>query len=279
MSEKTELPANLQAVIDANVTDSPSMLGQFSPAELEQIDEAEKAGEKRKGLRDAIEAERVSRAKDADDSLAMANEAAKRAGRSPIDGEGAKEIAEENAQLKAQVEQLESDRDTATTQYDEAIKGLREQNDKLKSELAAAKKSAGGRQPAKGKVAKPRTLALGAAAIEGATTVAFTGEDGRTIPDLPELEFSEGAFRKARMGGGLELTEAIRFPQSVKKTQVSKIWLVDDKGNAAAVAQLVNPLTVGGGTNATIPANSLVFRAEGNAAPLDGSGDGAKATG
>lgn len=116
-----------------------------------------------------------------------------------------------------------------------------------------------GATPAKPVDAEPRVLSItGEAAIE-LTRVAFTDEHDKTLPDLPELEFAASAFSEERLIGGIVLNEPIVFPESARRTAISKVWLLDGDGKAGAVVELPNPLAVGGGSRASFPGKSLRF--------------------
>jgi hypothetical protein len=240
---------NHDELLKGSIEDIKGKFADFDDDTLKAIATAEGKGAKRAGLLSAIESEQGSRKLTT--RAAELQESAK--------GEGV------TLHTDADVQKL----------VDERMAGeqaaLAEQVKTLEQQLATAKKRV---SPAKAvKAEAPRKLSLtGEAGDDQPLRVAFTGDDDMTVADLPELEFGEGDFEVDRSGGGVILTQPIEFPEGASRTPIRKVWLVGANGKAAAVAPLVNPLPVGGGQRATIPAKFLRFVREGE----QGAGDGPK---
>lgn len=216
-------------VLKGSITDVTAAFGDYDDAQLTALHDHEsgKDGAKRDGMLSAIHSEQSSRELTAKTKAAI--DAAKK---------------DHGVDLVAK-----ADLDAAKDDHEQRIAAL-------EADLKVAK----GRQPARAvKPEKPRKLSItGEGEAKGATRVAFTDAEDTTIVGLPELEFGEGDFTP--QAGGIVLDQPIRFPEGVSRTEVSKVWLVDNDGKAVAVSPLVNPLPVGGGTSASIPEGFLSFR-------------------
>lgn len=92
-----------------------------------------------------------------------------------------------------------------------------------------------------------------------ASNVVFADERGKVITDLPILSFSSEKFLNNATGRTLQ--EPIEFPVHIPACAVAAVYLVDPKGKAVGVSEMVMPLHVGGGKSARITAGSLLFRA------------------
>lgn len=140
---------------------------------------------------------------------------------------------------------------------------LQGQIDDIKAKLALAEAGS----PAKAVSSEPRVLSVTGEAEGALCRLAFTGNDGKTIAGLPDLEFPEGAFKHlpplvrgaASETRSVTLEQPVVFPEGIKRAEVAKIWLVGENGKAASVCSLVNPLPIGGGSQGRFPAGSLRF--------------------
>ncbi len=234
------------ALLDGNIDSVTATFGDHDDAQLGKLLEAEKAGKSRTGLVEAIEREQATRKSDADAK--------------PKDGADAKakEGSGEKTFSQAEVDALIGEHQTALAKAREEDKAA---IDNLTSELAATRKelsSKAARPPKAVKSAEPRKLALmGKSSGEG-LRVAFGDDRDMSIPTLPELEFGGHDFAPVP-GGGTTLDRVIDFPEGSPSASISAAWLVDGKGEAHAVSRLVQPLRVGGGSSAQIPAKFLNF--------------------
>lgn len=87
--------------------------------------------------------------------------------------------------------------------------------------------------------------------------VAFTGKDNVTVANAPVLTFEPRDLIAQR--GGVLLTREIVFPAGGARSEVSKVWLLDEAGKGAGVVELMAPMPVGGGTSGRFAPNSLLF--------------------
>lgn len=205
-------------------------LGSFTDGQLKALHDAESASDKpRAGMVKAIHAEQSARAHNA---------------------------AVEEVLKFAQDKGVRIYTDNDMSQVVEALKN--EHGDRISS-LEAALLERDGATPAKAKDPEPRMLSLTGEAEAPYGRIAFSDDQGMTLADLPELEFGPGAFEQDRARRRVILTQPIVFPESARRTEVSKVWLLGTNGKAVAFAQMVTPLAVGGGSRATIPAGHLAF--------------------
>lgn len=237
---------NPAEVLKGSIPDLTAKFGDFDDAQLQALHDHEngKDGQKRAGMLSALHAEQGNRDLNAKTKAAIeaaAKDGVKLFGQADLDAARA-----ENPDLKA-----------LQDQHAETTKGFEDRIAALEADLRKAK----GRQPAKAVAAKPRQLGLtGEADFDTSYRIAFTDSQDTTIAGLPELEFGEGDFELDRGTQGRVLTQPITFPEGVSRTEVKKVWLVDSNGKAAAVAELVSALPVGGGHASSIPAKFLAFR-------------------
>jgi hypothetical protein len=215
-------------VLKGSIADITAQLADYDDAQLKALHDAESGdgGQKRAGMLSALHAETAAR--DLDKRTKAAIDAA----------------AKDGVKLFSQ-----ADLDAVADDHGKRIAALEE---KLKA--------AEGATPATAVAARPRKLALTGEAGDDAFRLAFTDDTDTTMPDLPELQFGAGDFTIDRATQAIVLKQPIRFPEAVGRSEVRKVWLVDGDGKAAAMAELVNPLPVGGGTAASIPAGFLAFR-------------------
>jgi hypothetical protein len=95
--------------------------------------------------------------------------------------------------------------------------------------------------------------------FERASTVVFGDSDGNLITDLAPLSFSSDKFGGSAIGRTLNAD--IEFPVHGPARTVAAAFLVDAKGKAVSICELVSPLSVSGGGSARINSGSLLFRA------------------
>lgn len=156
-----------------------------------------------------------------------------------------------------------SDIATLRSEYDERFSALEE---KLRDAEA-------------GTVAEAVPSSIRKLAIVGTATgpfrrIAFTGADDMTLADLDDLEFQAGAFKVDYSRRTISLEQPIVFPISVRRSEVMKAWLLGAEGEPVSVVRFVNPIAIGGGTNARIPAGHLAFaEPEITSAPVAGDDD------
>lgn len=218
---------DLTALLEGSVSDITAQFGALTDAHLVKAHDAEMAKDepkRRTTLISAIAAEQQARALTADAEKLQAEAAAKGV------------TLYTQAQLDATVADL---------------------NDRIVAlEKKATVKPASPKATSTGKV---RKLALTGAGVGPLVQVAFTGADDKTLPDVPALTFDEADFSTER-GGGIVLNKPIEIPEGGKRYEIAKVWLLDEKGHAGAVCELVNPLPGGGGTTALMSKGSLLFR-------------------
>lgn len=95
--------------------------------------------------------------------------------------------------------------------------------------------------------------------FEHAATVVFGDSDGNQITVLAPLSFSSDKFGGSAVGRTLNAD--IEFPVHGPARTVAAAFLVDAKGKAVSICELVSPLSVSGGGSARINSGSLLFRA------------------
>lgn len=213
-------------VLEKSIEAVTADLGTFSDEQLQQLHDAEsEASKPRSGMLKAIHAELAAR------------DATKRE----------KEVLE-----------FAESKGVRVFTGDEVEILMADHGERIQS-LEAALVARDGATPAKASDAQPRTLSVTGDAEAPFIKIAFTGDDDVTLADLPELDFGPGAFTFDRTRKMVTLDQPIVFPEAARKTEVAKVWLIGANGKAAAVSSMVTPLSVGGGTRATIPAGHLAF--------------------
>ena len=95
---------------------------------------------------------------------------------------------------------------------------------------------------------------------EAAHNVMFADASGKSISELGVLHFDAADFVASPQDPGARLlNKAIDFPTGVQAASVAAVWLIDGEGRPARVCNLMTPLPVGGGRQASIPAGFLPF--------------------
>lgn len=236
-------------LLKGSIDDISSKFKEHDDDGLAALLKAEKAGSNRKGLVDAIEREQGTRKADAD-AKASAD-----AGK----GDATSGTADpgEKTYSQGEVDAIHAEHATALATAREED---RQRIAALEGELAEAQKANAARKPAKAiKTAEPRKLALLGRARGNPYRIAFADERDMSLVQLPELQFGPGDFEPTSDRGGVTLTRPIDFDEGSPMARISSVWLVDPKGEAHAVSRFVQPLGVGGGASAQIPAKSLNF--------------------
>lgn len=235
-SAPSEGPIELAALLALSVAAISARFGELDDAALKDLHDLEQAqgAKARSTLLTAIHAEQEARVRNA---KAQEMVAAARA-------EGLAVYS------RADLEAIQAD-------YHKRLQALEEK-------LAKAQ----GATPASAVPSDPRVLSVTGDAEAPFCRVAFSDSENRTLPGLPDLQFSESAFAPSaslvRGGGGagkrdVILQQPIVFPEGGRRGEVCKVWLVGANGKAAAVVELVNPLPIGGGLKGRLPEGSLRF--------------------
>ncbi|KPH59179.1 hypothetical protein [Novosphingobium sp. ST904] len=223
------MDTKISDLLKVNVDDGIAAFSTLSDDELAAFAAAEAAATNRKSLLKAIATEQEARAHTAKEQkiIALAADAGVR--------------VFTDADVRALIEETKM-----------------EQNERIAAlEIKLADAEAG--TTAQEVAAQPRKLAVIGNAEGPCLRIAFTGSDDMTIQELPELEFQRGAFKFDHSRRVVSLEQPIVFPIAVRRTEITKAWLVGKNGDAAAVCEFISPLAVGGGTRAKINAGHLSF--------------------
>lgn len=231
---KAPATVDLGELLALDVDTIKTRFGDMSDVDLATLRALDARGEKpRSTLDKAIAAEQAQRSDE---------EGARR--QQMIDdavAEAGKAQADRVAALEAEIAAVTKERDAALEKLDKATNGPK--------------------PPRQRKADRPRALKLaGKADLGEATTVAFAGDRDMTNPALPDLEFGEGDF--VTRGVGKVLTRRVEFDEKGPASTISAAFLLDEDGKAVGVSRLKEPVTVGAGRKALLPARSLLFRAE-----------------
>ncbi|WP_292960519.1 hypothetical protein [Novosphingobium sp. UBA1939] len=136
----------------------------------------------------------------------------------------------------------------------DAIGNLFDELEKAKDVLAQI-----GKEPAPAIVREKMKIATGIPSLTGSVTVAFADADDVEIASISRLRFTRDKFAFRHFDNSFMLTAEIAFPVHVDAAEVMSVWLLDDEGDAWAKSSLLQPLPVGGGRSAKIPASFLRF--------------------
>lgn len=221
MSENAKIAELTGKTIDEAV----AAFAGLSVEDLKALHDAESAATKRKGLLAAIDGELAAR-----------------------------ELVEKENEIRALADDA-----GVKVYFASDIDAIKDGHEDRIAKLEAALSAVEAETPAKGLAAQPRKLAIVGNAEGPFLRIAFTDADDMTLPDLPELEFSKGAFEIDVKRKTVTLKQPIVFPVAVRRTEVSAAWLVGVNGDAVACSRLVIPLSVGGGTRAKINGGFLAF--------------------
>lgn len=135
------------------------------------------------------------------------------------------------------------------------IAQLETENQDLVKKLAAATKT-----PAKPKTRKVKRQELTLSAKAGEPVeVVFTDRNDLVLPDLPALGFGGGAFMEDLRTGSYVLNAPVTFDGNGPAIEIAAAWTIDANGLGAGVSRLMQPVLVGGGRKAVMPARSLSF--------------------
>lgn len=237
MTEKSSKPTIVVVdVLKGSIDDIKGVLGKASAADLTALLEAETAeeGEKRKGVKEAIEGEQTARTDLAQEQISQAVEAAEAAGMflAVFTDPDAFEDPGLSAHLKTRVAELE----TEIAAKDEA-------------EQTAAPK---GKKPK-----KQRKLEVSDKAGFELAALAFIGTDGRTIAGLPDLPAAHRLLKRER--DGRTFMGEVVFPEGEKKHSLSAVAALDVNGKTISICKMVAPFEIGGSVEATFAPGSLFF--------------------
>ncbi|WP_288806280.1 hypothetical protein [uncultured Novosphingobium sp.] len=212
-------------LIKSTIDDIVAAFPTLDDAELAALREAEIAAANRTGMLKAIDVEQAARA-------LLARE------------QSIKELAAEQGVTIFTA----SDIDALRVEYDERF-----------SAMEAKLRDAEAGTVAQAVPSTVRKLAIVGMAVGPFHRIAFTGSDDMTLADLDDLEFQAGAFKLDHSRRTISLEQPIVFPIGAKRSEVTKAWLLGADGDPVSVVNFVNPIAIGGGTNARIPAGHLAF--------------------
>ena len=252
-----EIHYDVGELLGSSVDAIKAKFSDLSDSQLAMLGEAERGAEKpRSSLLAAVETEQTARAAQAKEVVLMqAAKCSMQEGQQAADQAllGSMSASRE-AELEARVAELTAENERLNDLVAELqleLEGVAEGNQVDSNVFAALVK-----MHLAAVCAKPQVIV-------------FSGHGGTMIDDLPWLMFHPSDFRVEN--GGITLLKPIDFPLHGKAHQVHAIWVVDrqespteDGGMAGFACQLLQPLNVGGGRQAHIPAGHLHFT--GNAA-------------